>query len=171
VLGRLLVRGEIDAAILALESGLEGLSTIELGRDRFSVAVAPNHRLAKSRRAISPEELAGESVLLLDDWHGLCGLALSFCSRVGAAESNYRATSMPTLVQMTAAGLGVTLLPRLAQATECRQANLAVREIAGDAGYRTLVLGWKRGAAVEPTLRFVGEVPKKTSSAVLGKER
>lgn len=167
VLVRLLMRAEIDAAILALESGLDDLRTLELGKDRFTFAAAPSHPLAKSKRAISPSELAGEPVLLLNDGHCFRDQALSVCSKVGAAEAHYSATSLPTLVQMTAAGLGVTLLPQLALATECRRAKLAVRPIAGDEEYRTIVLGWRHGVAIATTIELVGEVLRRASAQVL----
>ena len=54
-------------------------------------------------------------MLLLEDGHCLRDQALAVCERGGAVESmEVRATSLPTLVQMVAGGLGVTLLPEAA---------------------------------------------------------
>ena len=59
--------------------------------------------------------LAGENVLLLEEGHCLRDQALAVCQLAGAAErSGFRATSLETLRQMVAAGVGVTLLPELA---------------------------------------------------------
>src|SRR5690606_9346820 len=59
--------------------------------------------------------LAGQSVLLLEDGHCLRDQALDVCQLAGAAERRgFRATSLETLRQMVAAGVGVTLLPELA---------------------------------------------------------
>lgn len=154
----LLERGELDAAILALESGVEQLAHVEIGRDPFAFAAAPNHPLARARRAIRPEEMQGQRMLLLDDGHCFREQALAFCSTVGVAEANYRATSLSTLVQMVAAGIGVTLLPKLALPTENRRASLAVRSIVGDVAFRTVALVWRRKTATERSIRAVGDV-------------
>lgn len=151
-------RGELDAVIVALQSGFEGLTHYEIGRDPFAFAAAPSHSLAKSKRALNPEELEGERMLLLDDGHCFRDQALSFCSTLGVSEANYRATSLSTLVQMAAAGMGVTLLPALALPTENRRATLAVRRIAGEVAFRTIVLAWRRTTALQRSLLAVGEV-------------
>ena len=58
--------------------------------------------------------LAGEHVLLLEEGHCLRDQALSVCQLAGASErTGFRATSLETLRQMVAAGVGVTLLPEL----------------------------------------------------------
>ena len=78
----------------------------------------------------SPRELDGERVLLLDDGHCFRDQALSFCSRVGAEEAGFRATSLATLTQMVAGGAGVTLLPNLAVSVENRRDALRIRPFA-----------------------------------------
>ena len=80
------------------------------------LAVPADHPLADDRRARSTSSvLAGENVLLLEEGHCLRDQALAVCQLAGAAErSGFRATSLETLRQMVAAGVGVTLLPELA---------------------------------------------------------
>ena len=59
--------------------------------------------------------LAEHHVLLLEEGHCLRDQALSVCRLAGAAErTGFRATSLETLRQMVAAGVGITLLPELA---------------------------------------------------------
>jgi LysR family hydrogen peroxide-inducible transcriptional activator len=54
-------------------------------------------------------------VLLLEEGHCLRDQALAVCQLAGASErSGFRATSLETLRQMVAAGVGITLLPELA---------------------------------------------------------
>jgi LysR family hydrogen peroxide-inducible transcriptional activator len=72
------------------------------------------HPLAR-RTDLSPEDLHDEDVLLLEDGHCLREHALSVCrAEPGKLSADVGATSLATLVQMVAGGLGVTLLPRLA---------------------------------------------------------
>ena len=55
------------------------------------------------------------TLLLLEDGHCLRDQALDICSGAGVHEKqDFRATSLETLRQMVAAGVGITLLPELA---------------------------------------------------------
>jgi LysR family hydrogen peroxide-inducible transcriptional activator len=147
--------GELDAVIIAAESGLEGMTHVELGTDPFVFVAPRTHPLAKSRRSIALRELEGESLLLLDDGHCFRDQVLAACANAGAEESNYRATSLVTLVQMVASGLGVTLLPKLALATENRQGKLKTRNLL-PSSFRTLVFSWEASSALGQILTQIG---------------
>ena len=73
---------------------------------------------------------------------------------VNAQELGFRATSLPTLVQMVAGGAGVTLLPRLAIPLESSRADLCVRPFEQVAP-RTLVLAWRRRSFLSDALRQI----------------
>ncbi len=135
--------GDLDAAIVALESDLGSLEHRRLGRDPFVLALPPGHRLARGRGRVDLGALGGERVLLLDDGHCLRDQALSICSTVGVVEPGFRATSLPTLVQMVAGGLGVTLLPQMAVEAETRHRALRIRRLAEPEPARTVVLVWR----------------------------
>jgi LysR family hydrogen peroxide-inducible transcriptional activator len=138
-----LERGELDVLLLALEAPLGDLATRELFRDPFHVALPTAHRLAKRKR-VREQDLAGEAVLLLDDGHCLRAQALAVCREAGADEqSDFRATSLGTLIEMVCGGAGVTLLPELALRTEARRSGLAVRPFAKPAPHRTIGLAWR----------------------------
>jgi LysR family transcriptional regulator, hydrogen peroxide-inducible genes activator len=161
--------GALDGAVLALEAGgARELPRVVLGRDPFVFAAAPGHPLARAKRPLSPEALAGERVLVLDEGHCFREQALSYCARSGADEAGYRATSLATLVHMAAAGLGVTLLPALAVGLENRGGSLRVRRFEGREPARTVALVWRRGHALEATLRAVGEKMKGAWEALAG---
>jgi LysR family hydrogen peroxide-inducible transcriptional activator len=149
--------GELDGAIAALEAEIGDLPHVVLGKDTFVFAAAHDHPLAASRRPIKPEDLEGERVLLLDDGHCFRKQALSYCTRVGAEEAGYRATSLSTLTQMVAGGVGVTLLPSISVSLENRRDTLRIRPLAPRSPARTLALLWRRGSAIEVALRPVGE--------------
>jgi LysR family hydrogen peroxide-inducible transcriptional activator len=155
-----LARGELDAGIVALEAEIGELPRVVLGRDPFVFAAPKGHPLALGKRPLKPAELDGERVLFLDDGHCFREQALSFCSRAGATEAGYRATSLLTLVQMAAGGAGVTLLPSLSLGVENRHHQLCVRAFAPKAPFRTVAFVWRRGAALESTLKAVGETLK-----------
>jgi LysR family hydrogen peroxide-inducible transcriptional activator len=153
-LARELHAGRLDAALLALEADLGGpLQREVIGRDPFMLATPRAHPLAKRARPASLGELRGAHLLLLDDGHCLRDQALAVCSGARTEELAYRATSLPTLAQMVSAGAGVTLLPRMAVATESRRAHLAVRPLADERAFRTLALVWRPTSPAGPALR------------------
>lgn len=162
-----LARAEIDGALVALDAEIDDLPRVVLGKDPFVFAAAPSHPLSAERRPVKPEELDGEEVMLLDDGHCFREQALAYCSRVGAVEGGYRATSLTTLVQMVAGGAGVTLLPGLAVPVENRRDELHLRPFAPRVPARTLALVWRRGSAFETTLKPVGETLKAAYGALI----
>lgn len=156
-----LQKSELDGAILALEADLGDLEHLVLGRDPFRVCLPVNHPLAKRKQALREKELEGERLLLVEDGHCLRGQALAACGRARIEELGYRATSLPTLVQMVASGAGITLLPRLAVATEAARASVIMRPLAEPVPFRTLALVWRRGTFAEGALRRLGPVAAK----------
>src|SRR5689334_4601251 len=78
--------GDIDVGVLALPVDLEGLDSRVLYEEPFVVALPEHHRLAK-KAGVRLEDLAKESLLLLEDGHCLRDQALAVCSRVGVHES------------------------------------------------------------------------------------
>jgi len=140
-----LASGELDLLLLALEADLGDVETLALFEDQFLLALARGHRLAR-RRVVREADLTGIEVLLLADGHCLRAQALEVCARAGAGESgDLRATSLVTLVQMVASGVGVTLVPAMAVATETARAdNLITLPFRRPAPSRTIGLAWRR---------------------------
>jgi LysR family transcriptional regulator, hydrogen peroxide-inducible genes activator len=149
-----LKEGAIDAAIVALEADLRGLAHESLGWDPFFVAAAPGHRLARGHKKarVTPKDLDGERVFLLDEGHCFRDQVLQLCTRAGARETGFRATSLATLVQMVSASGGVTLLPSIALPVENRRSQLTLRRFAAPGPGRTLALAWRRGSALRTPL-------------------
>jgi LysR family hydrogen peroxide-inducible transcriptional activator len=151
--------GELDLAILALPADTRGLQTRPLFAEAFLVAMPEQHRLASKRRLRTPD-LAGEKLLLLEEGHCLREHALEACSRAGAEEQGFRATSLETLRQMVASGAGITLLPRLAAEGPFASARgLVVRPFAPPVPSRTIGAAWRRsssrGAAIAAVCAIV----------------
>lgn len=152
-----LQQGEIDVGILALPvhgpAHGDGLVTRELYQEPFVAALPAGHRLA-GRARLRAEDLQGETVLLLEDGHCLRDQALAVCSRSGVQEKqDFRATSLETLRQMVAAGVGITLLPELASVGSYGTTRgLTVLPFARPIPSRTIGAVWRkttaRGAAI-----------------------
>jgi LysR family hydrogen peroxide-inducible transcriptional activator len=153
-----LEKGKLDGAILALEARLGDLEHEVLGSDPFVLAVPPGDPLSVNQDAVTLDDLAATQVLLLDDGHCLRDQALAVCAKADVREADFRATSLSTLVQMVAAGSGVTLLPKLAVPTETRRSDVAIRPFSAPPPARTIALVWRRGGARAIALGKVAEV-------------
>jgi LysR family hydrogen peroxide-inducible transcriptional activator len=169
-----LKEGQVEGAIVALESRIGEVEMDVIAKDRFFLVTRREHPLAASTAAVSAAELRGSELLLLEDGHCLRDQALEVCSGVGAKEGEFRATSLLTLVQMIAGGGGATLLPELALAAEVSRARLHARPLAMSGGHRTIGLVWRKGSSTEDVLQAVaatiranypgGDGPKPSSS-------
>jgi len=138
--------GQLDVLLIALPYNCGNVETAALFNDRFSLALPRDHALAKQKR-IEASAARRETLLLLEDGHCLRDHALSAC-RIGTkphAEA-FEATSLATLVQMAANGLGVTLLPQLAiDGGILAGSNLVTRPLTVDEPWREIALVWRKG--------------------------
>ena len=168
---RALKRGDLAAAVLALEADLDDLDHHTVAIDPFVLAVPPEHALGRGAAPVRRDQLRGERVLLLDDGHCFRNQVLEFCSGNRLEELGFRATSLPTLTQMVSSGAGVTLLPTIAVPTETHRSQLSIRKLERPVPFRTIVLGWRRRSAMADTLRTVAETLRlavETDREILG---
>jgi LysR family hydrogen peroxide-inducible transcriptional activator len=146
--------GELDAVLLALPYALGDLEVMDLGEDRFSIVQPAGH--------VPASNIADENLLLLEDGHCLRDQALAACELEGARRNaGFNGTSLHTLAQMVANGLGVTLMPQMAlDAGILRGLDVTVRPLAGAVPHRRIGLVWRRSSARAETFRALGEALK-----------
>ena len=159
VILRLLREGRLDAGILALPIHDDQLHQEFLFEEDFVLAVPEGHPLA-SRTALKLGDLAEQNLLLLEDGHCLRDQALEVCHLAGAAErSGFRATSLETLRQMVAAGVGITLLPSLAvKPPVASSANIHLVPFRGDPPSRRIAMVWRKSSAIVAFLKTLADV-------------
>lgn len=138
--------GRLDAAVLALPIPTEQLVVEHLLDEDFVLAVPSDHRLAEGDGPVDYSVLGSEHVLLLEEGHCLREQALEVCRLAGAAErSGFRATSLETLRQMVAAGVGVTLLPDLSvQSPVPASDDIHLLRFTSPAPRREIVMVWRQ---------------------------
>ena len=152
--------GKLDLALLALPCACAGTDTLAVVRDPFYAALPAGHPLA-SVEMVTAVSMANETLLLLEDGHCLRDQALAACEieRGDGPGGEFAATSLHTLVQMVAGGLGCTLLPRIAvRAGLTEGTGIVLRRIAGEGAYRTLGFAWRPGAARASEFRALAPV-------------
>lgn len=111
--------GEIDCAILAEPFPDVGLATAPLYDEPFFAAVPSTHPLSE-KDSVSTNELRNETMLLLGAGHCFRDHVLEVCPEFARYASNaegirrsFEGSSLETIKHMVAAGMGVTLVPRL----------------------------------------------------------
>lgn len=151
--------GEIDMGVLALPIHADGVETQKLYEEEFVIALPKNHRLAE-RSTLKLDDLKGDSLLLLEDGHCLRDQALEICSRADLDEDqDYRATSLETLRQMVAAGMGVTLLPKLAcSGPFATNKSVLIKPFPKPAPTRTVGAIWRKSSTRIGAIKAISEV-------------
>jgi len=156
--------GEIDCAILAEPFPDTGLAMAPLYDEPFMAAVPSTHPLA-SRKSVTVAELKNETMLLLGAGHcfrdhvlEVCPEFARFASNAEGIRKSFEGSSLETIKHMVAAGMGVTLVPRLSvprdalltvsrrrKSDESYIRYLPIREEdGGPPPTRRVVLAWRR---------------------------
>ncbi|EYC52669.1 LysR family transcriptional regulator [Hylemonella gracilis str. Niagara R] len=154
--------GEIDCAILAEPFPDTGLAVAPLYDEPFLAAVPVSHPLAK-RAHVTTQELKSETMLLLGTGHcfrdhvlEVCPEFARFSSNTEGIQKSFEGSSLETIKHMVAAGMGVTLVPRLSVPEGALDEGRAKNRIGadeslirylpfeGDAPLRRVVLVWRR---------------------------
>jgi len=153
-----LADGSLDAALIALPYDLPGLEWIVVGDDPFFFAGPPGSPLA-SKTSIDAGDLKDAPLLLLEDGHCLREHALDACQlRDSDVYGSFSATSLFTLTQMVKAGLGATLLPKMAvDAGIAATADLVVRPLASRKALRTIGIAWRKGSGRREDCELLGQ--------------
>lgn len=167
-----LTAGQLEIALLAIPVPGD-LTTAAIAREAFLVAAPRGAKLVGKRGRLTERDLDDQTMLLLEDGHCLRDQALAVCDRGGAVESmEVRATSLPTLVQMVAGGLGVTLLPEAAAAALVpARGPVALGEFAAPAPGRTIGLAWRTSSARLREFRLLAEALREEADKFLARLR
>jgi LysR family hydrogen peroxide-inducible transcriptional activator len=149
--------GEIDCAILAEPFPETGLALAPLYDEPFLAAVPVSHPLA-AKDSVTSEDLRGETMLLLGNGHCFRDHVLEVCPEFARFSSDgegirkrFEGSSLETIKHMVAAGMGVTLVPRLSVPREALESKKRRQE---DAYVKYLPVVDGKGA-LPPTRRVV----------------
>ena len=162
--------GQLDVGILALPINDDQLHAEYLFDEDFVLAVPHDHSLGSAPGPVDVSVLTGENVLLLEEGHCLRDQALAVCQLAGASErSGFRATSLETLRQMVAAGVGITLLPELAvQPPVTPSEDISLRRFHEPVPRRQIAMFWRRTSVYQDLLPKVAEVVRSAALPLVG---
>jgi LysR family hydrogen peroxide-inducible transcriptional activator len=160
-----LVRGELDAVLLALPMEGADVETLALFDDAFLLAV-PAADALPARAKVSVEDVDQARLILLEEGHCLREQALAFCAAPRHdAPAGLGATSLATIMQMVANGYGVTLLPEVAIDAEGRDARVKLLRFNAPQPVRTIGLAWRRTSPRRKDFVVLGKIIVNTLGA------
>jgi len=158
-----MAQGRLDAALVALPVSEGNLTEVPLLTEEF-VLVRP---AADATLPVpGPESLRRMRLLLLEEGHCFRDQALALCNLQSAPPRELLdASSLSTLVQMVAAGIGVTLIPEMAVPVETRSAAVSVARFGAPRPERQIGMVWRRGSPLD---RQLGQIAEILQAAVAG---
>ncbi|GLT19509.1 LysR family transcriptional regulator [Vibrio zhanjiangensis] len=151
--------GELDVLILALPVDIDGMESKIVGKDPFKMIIS-RHQANTIRTPIKYDELPDEFVFLLEKEHCLTEHAVSACQLTSKEKINpFSATSLHTLVQMVANGMGVTFIPQMAiDHGLIDNQNLVVIDPPEQQAHRHIGLVWRPSSSRVNTFNHLAQV-------------
>lgn len=143
-LPRKLADGTHDVLLTPEDEDGEGFTRVRLMREPLHLVLPSDHRLA-GQDVIDPARLRGETILSMDRDGPLHDQIARMCHDVGAIDvQDYCGTTLDTLRQMVAAGMGLSLLPALYVRSDVLREKLVVaRPLTHSAPVRDLTMLWR----------------------------
>ncbi len=162
-----LLDGQLDLLLLALPIEHPGIATEALFEDRFLLAAPAGWqggtgrrgKGARKERRASPELLESGSLLLLEEGHCLRDQALAFCQvRQIDSLDTFGASSLSTIAQMVANGMGLTLLPEISLGIEAKRNDIQVIPFEAPEPSRSVGLAWRASSPRRRDFEALGAV-------------
>ena len=165
-------QGDLDMALIALPYDIGDLTVLPLTDEDLVVCLPAKHALV-TQKTLTPAMLAKTQLLTLEDGHCWREHSWSAC-RLGSRRANevFQATSLPTIVQMVAEGLGVTLLPRMAVPVEVGgNKEVVIRPVSPTGPARKVALVWRATSARDQEFAKLGAVLRQVCEAIVARGR
>lgn len=137
-----LAGSRLDVAVVALPVSEPGLQEYPLFDEEF-ILVRP--RADRLKPVPSSDMLKEMRLLLLEEGHCFRDQALAFCHMSSNPQRELmEGSSLSTLVGMVGAGIGVTLIPEMAVASEAGRADVATARLAPPRPTRRIGMVWRK---------------------------
>ncbi|HZX31451.1 MAG TPA: hydrogen peroxide-inducible genes activator [Rhodocyclaceae bacterium] len=144
-LTEMLQENEVDVVIIALPFAVPGVVVRPLYDESFKVIVPKGHPW-ETKTCISPEEVAGDEVLLLKAGNCFRDQVLDACPQVSSPDTGVRlGHSIGTIRCMVASGLGVSVLPDGALRQPYNNEMISVIPFCQPEPSRRVALAWRNG--------------------------
>lgn len=150
-----LSRGNIDVMLGPLPMAGDDLSIEPLFREPLHLVAALDHPI-DADGAMTRDALTGSPLLTLDPRHHLARQAAGIAERHGMTIApDYYGTSLESLHQMVASGLGLALLPSLYLRSAGGMAGLKMLPVEGWRVHRSIAIAWRRQSPMSAAFKLI----------------
>lgn len=148
--------GECDFGILATDVNDERLVQTQLFADPFVLATPPTSNIVGP---VDLSQVEREQMLLLSEGHCLRDQTVDAC-RLGAdlGQKTFAATSLSTIVELVANGLGMTLLPAISLRREGQGNRLNLISLKQPGAGRVISMVWRRSSPLSSVFQDIAEI-------------
>lgn len=146
---------KIDIAIVALPIEEYAFYEVPLFEEEFML-VRPSSQASEPIPELT--ELTNHRLLLLEEGHCFRDQALSFCHLNNPKWQNdnvIEGNSLSTLVQMVSAGVGFTLIPKMAVKVESCAANIDIKALPSPPPKRQIGMIWRKSNPLHPHFQTI----------------
>ena len=146
-----LLDGALDVLLVALPIDHPHVETLHLFDDPFVLAAPRNRKIRRGIKATS-DLLKNDRLLLLEEGHCLRDQALAVCElRQVSNIDTFGTSSLSTIVQMVANGMGMTLLPEISIDVESAHGQVRLIRFEDPEPKRALGLAWRASSRARTT--------------------
>ncbi len=162
-----LSRGDLDVLLGPLPIMGDDLDIEPLFREPLHLVAAVDSVFAKG--TVQAGALAGETLLSLDTRHHLHRQAGEIAAAHGMVLSpDYEGTSLDSLHQMVASGLGLTVLPRLYLRSDVGgSVGLTILDVASWNAHRSIAMAWRRASSMQAAFHVIANHLQRAARAML----
>ena len=152
-----LARGQLDAAILAFPYPLKNMRVGPLFEEDFLLACSKSHPMAE-QESLKINQIDHQDLLLLEEGNCIRDHALAACRLSKQKHAPFEGTSLPTLLEMVANDLGITLVPKMALSSELfKQSKVNFIPFDEKDVSRSIGLVWREGSVKNSDLALLAE--------------
>lgn len=157
--------GGLDAIVGSVPFGVDDFAEAEAFDDAFLLA-APNGSRHAERTPALAEMIGADELLLLEDGHCLRDQALAVCSMIDPRRlRSFGATSLSTVLQLVAAGHGITFVPEVAIDRTLRSdQRLSLMRFADPEPRRTIGVAWRKSSPRAGDFQALAELLREAGS-------
>jgi len=160
----MLRRGELDMVIATTATTERDLEASLLFDEPLHLVAAPDHPLARDG-SVAAADLAQAEIIGLGAGHALGDTIAELCSQYGMMlEYDYQGSSLDSICQMVASGLGLAILPDQYLRSAVGGRNVVVKlKVEGWHARRPIVARWRKGSTDTIPKAILQSILSKTS--------
>lgn len=160
--------GALDMILTSIAAGGSDLHIEPLFQEQLYLVAPPEHPLSQMP-SLTRSDLLGSEVLSIDPRYPFHQQTREICDELGLELlGDYEGTSLDSLCQMCASGLGLAILPELYLRSEVGGRNVvAPLEIADWSESRSIAAMWRRNSVYSENYRKIAEVIDREASLLL----